>query len=77
MRFTLAIQGCWFEPSHGNNELLIFTIMEQKETWREFAESTGFGQSFKEIAIGMAVGIGILVLAGIGQAIAEWLEKVF
>lgn len=48
--------------------------MAEKETWREFAEVTGFNQSWKQIALGAAVGIGILILAAIADKIGDWLQ---
>lgn len=48
--------------------------MTQKESWREFAEVTGFNQSWKQIALGAAVGIGILTLAAIADKIGNWLQ---
>lgn len=50
--------------------------MAEKETWREFAEVTGFNQSWKQIAVGAAIGIGILILAAIADKIGDWLQSI-
>lgn len=50
--------------------------MAEKESWREFAEVTGFNQSWKQIALGAAVGIGILILAAIADKIGDWMQSV-
>lgn len=50
--------------------------MAQKESWQEFAEVTGFNQSWKQIAVGAAIGIGILIVAAVADKIGDWLQSV-
>ena len=49
---------------------------EWKNEWQEFAEATGCAQSMKQIVVGFIIGASILLLASLGQLVAEWLEKV-
>lgn len=46
-------------------------INEQKTDWREFAEIVGFKNSLQQIAVGMAMGIILLVILGVG----EWISR--
>ena len=46
-------------------------IREQKTEWREFAEIVGFKNSLQQIAVGMAMGIILLVILGVG----EWISR--
>lgn len=48
--------------------------MTEKETWREFAEVTGFTQSWKQIALGAAIGLGILLVAAVADKFGDWLQ---
>jgi hypothetical protein len=50
--------------------------MAEKESWREFAEVTGFYQSWKQIALGAAIGLGILLVAAVADKIGDWLQSV-
>jgi len=47
-----------------------------KNEWREFSEATGCAQSMKQIVVGFVIGAAVLILASLGQLVAEWLEKV-
>lgn len=49
---------------------------EWKNEWKEFSEATGCTQSMKQIVVGFVIGASILLLASLGQLVAEWLEKV-
>ena len=51
--------------------------MAEKESWREFAEVTGFNQSWKQIAIGAAIGLAILLVAAVADNIGNWLQVMF
>ena len=46
-------------------------ISEQKTDWREFAEIVGFKNSLQQIALGMEMGIILLVILGVG----EWISR--
>ena len=46
-------------------------IREQKTEWREFAEIVGFKNSLQQIAVGMAMGIILMVILGVG----EWISR--
>ena len=46
-------------------------IREQKTYWREFAEIVGFKNTLQQIVVGMAMGIILLAILGIG----EWLSR--
>lgn len=46
-------------------------ISEQKTDWREFAEIVGLKNSLQQIALGMAMGIILLVVLGVG----EWISR--
>ena len=46
-------------------------INEQKTDWREFAEIVGFKNSLQQIAVGMAMGIILMVILGVG----EWISR--
>lgn len=46
-------------------------ISEQKTDWREFAEIVGFKNSLQQIAVGMAMGIILIVILGVG----EWISR--
>jgi hypothetical protein len=50
--------------------------MAQKETWREFAEVIGFSQSWKQLALGAAIGLGILLVAAAADWIGDWLQRI-
>ena len=50
--------------------------MTQKESWRDFSDVIGFSQSWKQIAVGAAIGIGILILAAIADKIGDWLQSI-
>jgi len=50
--------------------------MAQKESWQEFAEVTGFSQSLKQIALGAAIGFGILLVAAVADKIGDWMQSV-
>ena len=55
---------------------LNITIMDKKSEWQEFAEVTGFCQTWKEICIGAAIGIGVLVVAAVADKIGDWLQAI-
>ena len=46
-------------------------ISEQKTDWREFTEIVGLKNSLQQIAVGMAMGIILLVILGVG----EWISR--
>ena len=46
-------------------------IREQKTDWREFAEIVGFKNTLQQIAVGVAMGIILLAILGIG----EWISR--
>ena len=49
---------------------------EWKNEWQEFSEATGCAQSMKQIVVGFVIGAAVLLVASLGQLIAEWLENV-
>lgn len=55
---------------------LNITIMDKKSEWQEFAEVTGFNQTWKEIVFGAAIGIGVLVVAAVAEKIGDWLQAI-
>ena len=42
-------------------------IMEQKDEWNEFARVIGFKNTAQQLAIGMAMGILLLMVLGVGE----------
>jgi hypothetical protein len=50
--------------------------MTQKESWRDFSDVIGFSQSWKQIAVGAAIGLGILLVAAVADKIGDWLQSV-
>jgi hypothetical protein len=50
--------------------------MDKKSEWKEFAEVTGFCQTWKEIGLGAAIGIGVLVVAAVAEKIGDWLQAI-
>lgn len=46
-------------------------IREQKTDWREFAEIVGFKNTLQQIVVGMAMGIILLAVLGVG----EWISR--
>ena len=46
-------------------------IREQKTDWSEFAEIVGFKNTLQQIVVGMAMGIILLVILGVG----EWISR--
>ena len=50
--------------------------MAQKESWQEFADVIGFNQSWKQIALGAAIGLGILLVAAAADYVGDWLQSV-
>ena len=46
-------------------------IREQKTDWSEFAEIVGFKNTLQQIVVGMAIGIILLVILGVG----EWISR--
>ena len=48
--------------------------MTQKESWRDFSDVIGFSQSWKQIAVGAAIGLGILLVAAVADKIGNWLQ---
>ena len=46
-------------------------IREQKTDWREFAEIIGLKNTMQQIAVGIAMGIILLVILGVG----EWISR--
>lgn len=55
---------------------LNITIMDKKSEWQEFAEVTGFNQTWKEIGLGAAIGVGVLVVAAVAEKIGDWLQAI-
>lgn len=50
--------------------------MTQKESWRDFSDVIGFSQSWKQIALGTAIGLGILLVAAVADKIGDWLQSI-
>ena len=46
-------------------------IREQKTDWCEFAEIVGFRNTLQQIVVGMAMGIILLVILGVGKWISR------
>lgn len=50
-------------------------IREQKTDWSEFAEIVGFRNTMQQIVVGMAMGIILLAILGIGEWISRLIFK--
>ena len=50
-------------------------INEQKTDWREFAEVTGMRNTAKQLAVGFAMGIALLMILGVGEWVSELIFK--
>ena len=50
-------------------------IREQKTDWCEFAEIVGFKNTLQHIIVGMAMGIILMAILGIGEWISRLIFK--